>query len=89
MKLLHQFFCAMCMAIVLSSVTCSPRRNTPIYKSGYVIGKQTRLEHGKTIYVIHLLVPAIETHHVVVDEHTYNQLKKGDYTQLDVSNEIR
>lgn len=89
MKLLHQFFCAMCMAIVLSSVTCSPRRNTPIYKSGYVIGKQTRHEHGKTIYVIHLLVPAIETHHAVVDEHTYNQLNKGDYTQLDISNEIR
>ena len=80
MKLLHQFLCAMCMVITLSSVACSPRRNTPIYKSGYVIGKQTRQT---------LLVPAIETHHVVVDEHTYNQLKKGDYTQLDIRNEIR
>lgn len=89
MKLIHQFFCAMCMAIVLSSVACSPQNKTPIYKSGYVIGKQTRHEHGKTIYVIHLLVPAIETHHAVVDEQTYNQLNKGDYTQIDISNEIR
>ena len=89
MKLLHQFLCAMCMVITLSSVACSPRRNTPIYKSGYVIGKQTRQTPCEIVYVIHLLVPAIETHHVVVDEHTYNQLNNGDYTQLDVSNEIR
>ena len=79
----------MWIAITLSSVACSPRSKTPIYKSGYVIGKQTRHEYGKTIYVVHLLVPAIETHHVVVDEHTYNQFNKGDYTQLDISNEIR